>query len=179
MIGLLSEALLLALVCIAVTFFDSMAFNLPLVGKFSCIYFYLQASDAWRSFKHLLKHFTERLEYLMEYLELSSNMAKRKRELNAYWTQHSEFSFPPGVLTPPGVFLTGAGAAPGQTDLTSAIASASLLLPQGQLPLALDGLSLTPGVYNFPPGVVTLGVGSTLTLNGVGVQNPSWVFQIS
>jgi len=46
------------------------------------------------------------------------------------------------------------------------------------LGLQLGGQTLVPGVYTFDPGSVLLTSG-TLTLNGTGVTNPMWIFQLT
>jgi hypothetical protein len=72
---------------------------------------------------------------------------------------------PPGTLTPPAV-VDNADAGTAQTALTAAISYFQGLGPGTTIPAALDGQTLTPGVYST--GAATLS-GGTLTLNGSGL----------
>jgi len=81
----------------------------------------------------------------------------------------------------PGVFSGTAHqgdpvAALAQTQLGLAMTSLGLMAPGSTLPADLSGLSLAPGVYSVVAG--TSNLTGTLTLDGMGNANASWVFQM-
>lgn len=84
--------------------------------------------------------------------------------------------YPPGIVNGT-MHVTDAVAQQAQTDLTTAYNQAAGLAPTGgnlsSTPLA--GLTLTPGVYFFSSSADLTG---TLTLNGEGLADPLFVFQI-
>ena len=85
--------------------------------------------------------------------------------------------FPPGTVSVPyTIYAADAVAAQAQTDLTTAYNQAAGL-PVFQILTGQDlgGLILTPGVYFFASSAQLTG---TLTLNGGGLADPVFVFQI-
>src|SRR5579862_8481955 len=85
--------------------------------------------------------------------------------------------FPPGTIAAPYTMQVANGAASqAQTDLTTAYNQAAGFAPTETLTgQNLGGLTLTPGVYFFSSSAQLTG---TLTLNGMGLADPVFVFQI-
>jgi type VI secretion system secreted protein VgrG len=85
--------------------------------------------------------------------------------------------FPPGTVSVPyTIYAADAVAAQAQTDLTTAYNQAAGLAVNTDLTgQDLGGLILTPGVYFFASSAQLTG---TLTLNGEGLADPVFVFQI-
>lgn len=63
-----------------------------------------------------------------------------------------------------------------QTELTSAMTTLGHMGVGTTLPSNVTGMTLLPGVYTVPAGATNLA--GTLTLNGNGNANASWVFQM-
>ncbi|MGA2177244.1 MAG: ice-binding family protein [Verrucomicrobiota bacterium] len=84
--------------------------------------------------------------------------------------------FPPGIVNGT-MHVTDAVAQQAQTDLTTAYNTAAGLTPTGNIPgQELAGLTLKPGVYSFSYSDILLD--GTLTLDGEGLADPVFVFQI-
>jgi Ice-binding-like len=91
-------------------------------------------------------------------------------------TASSVTGFPPGAYT--GTLITGpsAVAAQAETDLGTAYTDASTTTPFDNLTgTNLGGLTLDPGAYYFSSSAQLTG---TLTLNGEGNTNPTFIFEI-
>jgi hypothetical protein len=86
--------------------------------------------------------------------------------------------FPPGVVT--GGTIDPGNVAAAQANLTSAFTTISGEAVTGLIgPGGLSGASLVAGVYDVTSAAFDLTAGSTLTLNGTGSPNGTWVFIMS
>uniref|UniRef100_A0A0B7KR17 Ice-binding protein n=1 Tax=Bionectria ochroleuca TaxID=29856 RepID=A0A0B7KR17_BIOOC len=84
--------------------------------------------------------------------------------------------FPPGVITNGAIHAADAVAAQAQSDITTAYNVAARQPPTTTLPSQqLGGLTLIAGVYRLTSSAQLTG---TLTLDGQGVTNGVWIFQI-
>jgi hypothetical protein len=85
--------------------------------------------------------------------------------------------FPPGIIT--GGFHAGDGvAASGQVDLTSAYNAAAGAAGGAVLTADIGGQTLPAGVYKTTSAQPSLAITGTLTLDGGGDPNATWIFQI-
>jgi Ice-binding-like/Bacterial Ig-like domain len=85
--------------------------------------------------------------------------------------------FPPGVMTLPAVMhIADAVAAQGKLDLAIAYDYAEGLTGAAALPLTIDGLTFTPGLYKSASSVL-LSVGN-VTLDAQGNANAVFIFQV-
>ncbi|MHB8324808.1 MAG: ice-binding family protein [Candidatus Dormibacteria bacterium] len=83
--------------------------------------------------------------------------------------------FPPGTISGSSD-IADAAATQGQTDLGTAYTDAAGATPFVNMPGGtLGGQTLTPGVYRFSSSALLTG---TVTLNGEGSTNPTFIFQI-
>ncbi|KAK7229604.1 hypothetical protein V2G26_001774 [Clonostachys chloroleuca] len=84
--------------------------------------------------------------------------------------------FPPGVITNGAIHAADAVAAQAQSDITTAYNVAARQPPTTTLPSQqLGGLTLAAGVYRLTSSAQLTGA---LTLDGQGVTNGVWIFQI-
>jgi gliding motility-associated-like protein/uncharacterized repeat protein (TIGR01451 family) len=87
-------------------------------------------------------------------------------------------AFPPGTLVPPSLIYlpSSAGAVSAATDVATAYAG--LTQAGAVLPVVLDGITITPGVY-ATGAAASLGAGQTFTLNGLGNPNSIFIIRIN
>ena len=93
------------------------------------------------------------------------------------WPALSITGFPPGTLT--GALHGGDSVAmTAQGDLTTAYNNAAGAAGGAVLTADIGGQTLPPGVYKTTSAQPSLGITGTLTLDGKGDPNATWIFQV-